>query len=306
MSTKRTKLSINLCWLGQGDNYEESLKLARDAGFDEIDFSLEPGNALQDPGNVWMGDNYVEEAKKARALAEQYGLPITQTHTPFCFKHGSHEEVVRDVIIPTTKRALEISGLLGAKWAVVHPLHYITYRGNEEKLFQMNMDFYRELIPVAAKAGVKIAIENMWQVEPKRKYICHDTCSTPEELSRYIDELDSEWIVACLDTGHAALPFGGYEAHEFVRALGKNRLHSLHVHDNNFRGDQHQFPFFGQINWEEFAKALGEIDYEGTFTYEAYGLIGGNMPKSFIPTAVKYAADIGHFICKMIDENRPK
>lgn len=306
MSTKRTKLSINLCWLQGRFGYEGALKLARDAGFDEIDFSLEPGNALQDPGNVWMGDNYVEEAKKARALAEQYNLPITQTHTPFCFKHGSHEEVVRDVIIPTTKRALEISGLLGAKWAVVHPLHYIPYRGNEEKLFQMNMDFYRELIPVAAEAGVKIAVENMWQVDARRKYICHDTCSKPEEFCRYIDELNSEWIVGCLDTGHAALPFESQEAHEFVRALGHNRLHSLHVHDNNFRGDQHQFPFFGSLNWKEFAKALGEIDYDGTFTYEAYGLIGGNMPDAFAPKAVKYAADIGHFLCKLIDENRPK
>jgi hypothetical protein len=54
------------------------------------------------------------------------------------------------------------------------------------------------------------------------------------------------------------------------------------------------------------SKALGEIDYEGSFTYEAYGLIGGNMPAEFVPTAVKYAADIGRFLCDIIDANRPK
>lgn len=84
---------------------------------------------------------------------------------------------------------------------VVHPLHHMPYKGHEEEIFQLNMDYYRKLIPFAQKYGVKIGVENMWQRDPLRKCITADTCSDVNEFIRYIDTLDSEQITGCLDLG---------------------------------------------------------------------------------------------------------
>ena len=45
-------------------------------------------------------------------------------------------------------------------------------------------------------------------------------------------------------------------------------LGSLHVHDNNGHADQHQIPGNGTIDWESFSKALREVGYKGTLSFE--------------------------------------
>lgn len=297
MSKRKTPLSLNICWLQGRFGLEKSLEMTAKAGFDEIDYSLEPGDALQTPGNIWMSDAWEEEAHRVKELALSYGLPITQIHTPFLFRGGDKLEYAENVMVPTINRSLDIAAVLGAKTAVQH------------RFFRQAL---RKVVEHADEVGVTLCLENGWGRDAKRG-LCiasHDlsVCgpSTPESHLEYIKMVGSDKTRACLDTGHAALPINGPELWEYIHGLGKDMLQALHVQDNNMRGsDEHKFPFFGAIEWEKVAKALGEIDYEGSFTYEAYGLIGGNMPDEFAPTAVKYAADIGRFLCNIIDENRP-
>jgi sugar phosphate isomerase/epimerase len=58
-----------------------------------------------------------------------------------------------------------------------------------------------------------------------------------------------------------ALPFAGFHG-------GEEYLSTLHVHDNNGRGDNHWLPGRGVIDWSDFSKALGEIGFEGTVSLE--------------------------------------
>ena len=155
--------------------------------------------------------------------------------------------------------------------------------------------------------GVKVGIENMFQSDPRRKQVSFDTCSTIPEFLRYVDTLDSEYMVACLDIGHIGLPVRDDEPWDFIRALGHDRLQSLHVHDNDYKGDKHQLPYQGTINWNEVTKALGEIDYQGDFTYEVRigGVFSEFTDDEFVPIATKYLADTGRHLCKLIDRNRP-
>ena len=99
----------------------------------------------------------------------------------------------------------------------------MVYKGHEEEIFQINMDFYRRLIPYCKEYGVKIAVENMWQRDKLRKCIVNDTCNTSAEFIRYVDNLDSEYVVACLDLGHVGLPLRDDEAQDMIRALGHDR-----------------------------------------------------------------------------------
>ena len=217
-----------------------------------------------------------------------------------------NQEYFRDVIVPRIIRCLEISSILGADISVVHPLHHWEYHGHEEEIFNANMEYYRGLIPYCKEYNIKVGVENMWRRDPLRKYISLDTCGTIEEFIRYIDTLDNEYMVACLDVGHVALPMMDERADDFVRALGHDRLKALHIHDNDFIGDQHLLPFLGKMDWGSITKALGEIDYTGDFTYEVGGGFLNTVEDGFVQTAANYMGDVGKFLVGQIDANRPQ
>ena len=52
-------------------------------------------------------------------------------------------------------------------------------RGVPEKLFGINMEFYRRLIPYCKEYNIRVAVENMWQYP---RTVSHSTCSKPEEF----------------------------------------------------------------------------------------------------------------------------
>ena len=297
------RLAMNIEGFRARYGHEKAAQLCKAAGFDSCDYSL---GGMRDRDNILNGENYVAEAENIKKIALDNGLPITQTHTPFTFKEWNDPVAYEEFIMPAIKRSVAVSGILGADVAVVHPLHHFLYKGHEEEIFEKNMEFYRSLIPICKEYNVKVGIENMFQVDPRRKHITFDTCSTIPEFLRYVDTLDSEYMVACLDIGHIGLPVRDDESWDFVRALGHDRLQSLHVHDNDYRGDQHQLPYLGAINWNEVTKALGEIDYQGDFTYEvSTGFVAACMDDEFAPVAIKYMADVGHHLCDLINRNRP-
>ena len=119
-----------------------------------------------------------------------------------------------------------------------------------------------------------------------------------------MDTLDSEYMVACLDLGHVGLSFQYDEAQDLIRALGHDRLQALHVHDNNYREDQHYLPFQGKMNWAEITRALGEINYTGDFTYEVNKYFLESVPDSFVQTAANYMGDVGRYLIGEIERNR--
>lgn len=284
---------------------EKALSIIKNAGFDSVDYGL--GAMEQQDALLNDTAKYRAEAERIRALADAAGLPITQTHAPFSFQNWKDPVVYEDFILPAIKRSIEISAILGAKIAVVHPLHHWTYKGHEEEIFERNMEFYGSLIPLCKEYNIKVGIENMFQREMLRGQLSFDTCNQIPEFIRYVDTLDSEYMVACLDIGHVGLPARDDEAWDFIRALGHDRLQALHIHDNDYRVDKHALPYLGRIDWNEVTKALGEIDYQGDFTYEVNltTFMSKFMNEELIPTAMRYAHDVGRHLCSLVDKARP-
>ena len=277
------------------------MRACKDAGFDAIDFSL---CEMVEADSEFNAEDYAEKAKKYRAAADELGLTINQTHAPFRFKNWDDADNFNNVIFPCIVRSLEISGILGAETVIVHPIHY-NENHDKEATFELNMDFYRRLIPYCKEYGVKVAVENMWRRDARRRHIMHDTCSTKEEFVKYIDTLNSEYMIACLDVGHVGLPLQDDEAHDFVRALGHDRLKALHIHDNNYQEDDHILPYMGKMDWVELAKALGEIDYDGYFTYEINGKYLDTADDAFVPVFLKYSYEVAKHIVGIMEANRP-
>ena len=278
---------------------KKAIALFKDAGFQMLDLSL---FQMSNPASPFNAEDWETTAKDLRAYADALGITFNQAHLPFGFKWNVAGEWER-FIGPAHYRALDICGIMGAKYVVVHPIHHMEYLGHEEEVFEYNMRFYRTMIPYCEKYGYKICLENMWQKEAKTRRIGHDSCSRMDELIRYIDCLGgTEHFVACLDLGHATLV--GLEPQDCIRQLGNKYLHALHVHDNDYTSDQHNLPGQGKIDWEEVCRALGEIDYDGELTYEASNFLR-HFPEDMLPMAMRFMLEVGEHLCQKIDSYRP-
>ncbi len=261
----------------------EAIEIIAKAGFDAYDFSFD---ATSEYDRVFNGD-YIEYAKELREVADKCGIVCNQAHSPCDTSTGREEEdkeIYRKLI-----RSMEFAAVLGAKLIVVHPNQHLYYRECPDKLYEINMKFYRSLIPYCEKFGIKVAIENMWHENPITYSKMDSVCTRAWELNKYVDDLDSEWIVACLDLGHVAL--FGMSVPDYIRQIGKKRLQALHIHDNDYVHDDHTLPFVSKMDFPPIMRALGEIGYEGDFTYEADGFLD-KFPKDFCPEVSAFMAKV--------------
>lgn len=291
-------LSVSTSPMAERLSHKEAIRLIKEAGFDAYDMSLCEMNRIEN--SIFNTDKYLEEAKAIRNYADSIGIACNQAHAPFHSSCGDPEkdENIFNMIV----RSMEIAAILGAKIIVVHPKQHLTYAENAEELFKLNVEFYNRLIPYCKKFGVKVATENMWQNNPCSNAITDSTCSRSWEFNKYIDAINSEWITGCLDLGHVSLVTK--KIPEFIHDMGKERIGALHVHDTNLREDNHTVPFNECVDYVNVAKALGEIDYQGDFTYEANSFFK-NKPVELLPAALKYACEVGRYLISEIEKSRP-
>jgi len=277
---------------------DEGLRVFAAAGYDALDYSM---FGMKEDDHILNHCDAEAYARDLRAKAEALGLRFNQAHAPFPSWKGDDEDYTAKMPAKL-ETSVRIAGVLGADAIVVHP---IAHPAGGEIQKEINFELYRRLAPVAAEYGVKIALENMWGRDKRRDYIVPNVCSLAKDLCEYYDELnDPSVFTVCLDLGHCGLV--GEEPDDAVRILGKDRLGALHIHDNNYRADDHTVPYAPgcKMNWDRITKALGEIDYQGDFTYEADAFLRRFDP-STIQAGVNYMAALGRQLIAKIDAARP-
>ena len=273
---------------------EACIPILKKAGFEALDWSF---FGMEQGKGIWCTDAWKEHALRLKEVAAQWDIGFSQAHAPFPSSRG--EEVYDREIRERILRSVEAAALMGVRNIVVHPKQELEYAGNEEKLWEENLEFYRSLIPYCEEYGIRICAENMWQRDKKRGYIVDSVCARPDEFCRLLDELDSPWIAGCLDVGHCALV--GREPQDVIRAMGAKRLQALHVHDVNYIQDCHTMPFMEDLDWEAITGALAEIGYEGDFTLEADEFLR-RLPPELMPEAGCLMAKTGHYLIGRINE----
>ena len=276
---------------------EEAIKILARAGFDALDWSFFD---MWDEKDIWCQDDWRESAKRVRRLCEENGLTVVQAHAPFPTSGDTAEfdERAMKLIL----RAMEAASIMGATQIVVHPLQHVSYAKHAKLLYDQSVALYKSLIPYCEQWNIRVCAENMWQYDKRREYIVDSICSQPDEFNALLDEVNSPWIIGCLDLGHSALV--GVEPADFIRAMGNKRLQALHVHDVDWKHDNHDMPFVRKQNWADITKALGEIDYQGDFTFEA-DRWQARMPAELLEAASVMLAQVGRYLIGKVEENRP-
>lgn len=267
---------------------EQTVRWICEAGFDAVDLSMFD---IKSDDAILNRKDYEKHALKLKAIAEGYNCRFNQAHAPFP-SHRVGDDEYNKKIVPYIIRAIEIAGIIDADAIVVHPSHF---KGHKKETI---LGFYRSLEPYCKQYNVKVALENMFGRRKFSHKIVENVCSNPTELSEFYDELDSRYFTVCLDIGHCGLV--GQDPAEFIRALGHDRLKALHVHDNDFKEDLHQWPYSSKQDWNGISSALKDINYSGDFTFEADQSLG-RYPKDLIPYAYSFMEKIGrHLISKIL------
>lgn len=287
------KIAVNTGVLNRVCSLEETLEMIKAAGFDGAEISLD--RIMKGP-NDWdtrfQGENYLEEARKLKAFMEKLGLEAAQATAPRAKFRPDY--YTNPYSYEMAARSIEIAAELGAPVIVIFPVDRPGYPGNEEKLFEISMDFYGKFAETAERCGIKIGIPNTGAYSFHRHGPGHYVCSKPEEHIRYVNALNEKYpdrFVACMDLGQPNMVCG--HAEDNIRALG-SLIGCIHANDNHYRKDDHCIPGHGVIDFEAISAALKEIGYEGYYTLNC----ALNLPRALAASALTHMADVARYFAE--------
>lgn len=254
--------------------HEKVLRAIKDAGFDGVE----------------AGVVSRAEAEKARKIAEKLGLKIHSVIRGWA-KFNSDKAGEVEETFATTVAGIEAAVGYGANAILLVPCRidtkprpepwefnvsfdektghltavtkndagrYGEYIAAHNHAYDRSAEAIKRLIPIAAKAGVVIGIENVW----------NNLFVDPRHMANFVDSFESPHVQAYFDIGNHVK----YSPPEkWIDILGK-RIVRCHVKDFRLAADGRGGKFVdirqGSVNWPLVRRKLDEIGYKGWMTIE--------------------------------------
>ncbi len=245
------KKAVLLSMLPRELSLQERFEMAVAVGFSEVECPQ------TDDAKV------AEEIKKA-ADGARIRIHSVMNGDHWRYPLSSADPAVVERSMKAMRTSLENAHLWGADTVLLVPA-VVNADTSYQDAWRRSQKQIRELIPLAEKLKVVIAVEEVWN-----KFLL-----SPLEFARYVDDFQSPWIKAYFDVGNVVL--WGYPQ-DWIRTLGK-RIVKLHFKDFRFRVNpetrKREAEFVnlrdGEIDWKAVHAALGEIGYQGSATVELSG-----------------------------------
>lgn len=242
-------------YFGLGDAYDGFVKM-KSHGFDSADYQ----NLVNTENELFaLSDSEFEKRLSAhKEAAKEAGVVINQTHGPWRSPRDATEEDRAERFEKMTK-TLWATSVLGSKFMAIHPIMPYGCGANPEpeRFMELNLQFFEKLTAEAKKYGVVICFENM----PFPAL----TLSSTKQIADFVRTINSDNFKMCLDTGHCAVM--KESPADALRSCG-DIIKIMHVHDNDGSHDSHKIPFDGVIDWEDFGKALSDVNEDVVLSLE--------------------------------------
>jgi hexulose-6-phosphate isomerase len=233
-------------------SWKDKFQLAKDVGFEGIEGQTEENPAVE------------AEMRKA---SEATGMPIhsVMNMLHWQFPLSSSDPAAVEKSLKGMETSIRNASAWGANTVLLVP-GVVNPQTGYADAYKRSQEQIKKLIPVAEKAKVIIAVENVWN-----KFLL-----SPMEFATYVDSFQSPWVKAYFDVGNILLY--GYPQ-DWIRTLGKSRIAKVHLKDFHNRRNtviRRNVPEFvnlreGDLDWKEVHKAFGEIGYQGFATVELSG-----------------------------------
>jgi hexulose-6-phosphate isomerase len=237
----------------------EKFKAAKEAGFAAIELD----SPLRFSGNV-----LIEDVLKA---AKESGLPVDGTvcGSHWDLTHSSPDAEMRAAALKDLKDAIVQTDAIGGTTVLLVAGH--GKDGTPEEIEARAIDNISKAIPTAAKHGVTIVIENVWN----KMHYDHDgpfESQTAERLVNFVDAFNSPFVGMQFDIGNH-WKYGSMG--DWIRQLGK-RIVKLDL--KGFSRATGKFTKIGEgdVDWADVRKALDEINFCG---YAAAEVKGGDLAR---------------------------
>ena len=282
---------------------KEAYRRIRDWGFDAVDANIDHvlsgGNITKGmipPVLIKGGRECMDLFKPWAEGAKEAGIENYQAHAPFPSYVADNPDVNADMI-EVLKNCIRACDTMDCRNLIIHPF----FLGYDKQLsardeWDLNIESYAKLIPVARECGVTICLENMFSGFRGKIYAA--CCSNMVTAANYVDELNrlagSETFGFCLDTGHALIC--GLDIKQCMLTLGK-RIHAFHIHDNNGLNDQHLAPYMGVLDWNRFVEGLKEIGYDATLSFETFN-VWNTVDNEVMDNMMRFIADCGRMFAR--------
>lgn len=238
------------------------------AGFKFLDFNfLDQYTA---PNSPFLSNDWEAYIHYAGECVAKHGATFNQAHAP-CHEGTWYKDFTYEEKTKLVERAIVACSILGIPQMVYHPIRTADASRSAE-MEKMNREFFSRVADFSHKYNIGVAIENMWP------FIKTSPINNPDYLIDFVDSFKDPLVGMCWDTGHGNLTKGDpdlakyADQYRMITKIGK-RLKALHISDNNGYDDEHILPFNGNINWFDVMRALKDIDYQHSFTYEAHNAI---------------------------------
>lgn len=242
MAKPALKKALKYGMIGGGGSVEDRFRRALACGF--------LGVEMDSPANIDRG-----EVVKAR---DATGMVIHGVVDSIHWKDtlSSPDEAVRARGLQGLLTAIEDCKTYGGTTALLVP-GVVNKDATFDQCWERSTAEVKKALPAAERAGVKIAIETVW----------NNFITTPDQLVKYVDQFDSPWVGAYFDISNM-IKYGVPPA-DWIRKLGKRMVKF------DFKGYSNEKKWVniaeGDENWPEVLKALDEVGYSGWATAEVGG-----------------------------------
>jgi L-ribulose-5-phosphate 3-epimerase len=214
-----------------------------------------------------LGFDGVESGSTAQASAYREATAKTGVRVHGLVNGGhwgvrlsSHDQATRNRARTNLGNAIKNCAALGGSAVLLVPgvVKGAAIKGKEAKashqeVWDRSIAEVTKLLPLAAKTGVRVLIETVW----------NGFCYEPKQFRDYIDDFNSPWVGAYFDIGNMQ-KFA--PAHEWIQVLG-SRTVKLDVKD---WGTKRGFCRLGEgdVNWDRVREELAKINFSGWATRE--------------------------------------
>ena len=256
------------------EDIESCLRDIAEAGFSHIHWCFE-----------WTGDYFYSKAEmyQIREWMEKYGLKAKSLHASkgsrcescdtkqkghYRKDYTSDIEFNRIAGRELIENRVELAHIIGATEIVLHMyLPFLDFQDKPETKEVFYRQAFRsldELEPFSKERNVRICIENLFEAPGELQL---------EQFDLLFGRYSKEFLGFCLDTGHANLVWGDSFIEVLVERY-KDRLFSIHMHDNKGWGDEpgcvdaHRLPGEGTIDWKRLMGVLRTSAYDLPWTLE--------------------------------------
>jgi sugar phosphate isomerase/epimerase len=173
--------------------------------------------------------------EQIRRWLEEYGLQLLDLHGSVGNEKNwaSSQEYQRLAGVELVKNRIEMTSYLSADVTIMH-----VPAAPDSVPVRRSLDVIE---PFARERNVRIAIEN----------------GNFEAIRKLLSEYSLDYVGLCYDSGHGNVDADGLEHLDSL----KDRLISVHLHDNDGGSDQHKLLFSGTVNWNRLACIMVESAY---------------------------------------------